>query len=556
MQFDNIIIGSGAGALSAAICLSREGQSVLVLEQHDVPGGWCHSFYLEGHQFSPGVHYIGMLNEGGSTRELYEGLGVANDLTFFRMRKEAYEHCHIGDEKIDLPSNFHDLYQVLSERFPHEKKGLKKYLELIENVGKQLALIPEMSGFWDHITIPYRTRHLGKYGLFSLKRVINWFIKDPLLQTILNVQSGNHGLPPARASFPVHCAVMDHYAKGGFYPKGGGAAIVKSMTKLIKKNGGEIRTSSSVKQILIEDTGKKNNKRAIGVELESGEQIFAKRIISNADPEVTYRKLVGENHLSKGLIKKLNGTKYSSACLMLFLVVDMDLRKAGIDSGNIWKAAKTNLDEAYDDLLDIDVAKGEKMPSLFISCPTIKDPTSFNGRYHTIEAVTFTNHNAFDAFRTPEKRKSQAYQDLKEAIANKMINAIEEVVPGIREKIVIQELGTPLTNEHYINTTNGCAYGTEKTFKQVGPLSYKPKSEIENLYLCGASILSHGVAGATFSGVQTAAEILGCKQKDLIQPIEGQRLKVYDAEDDNDYPEEILAKMKVRKSRAKVESAS
>ena len=93
MNPDTIIIGSGAGGLSAALCLARAGKKVLVLEQHYVPGGWCHSFFLNGHRFSPGVHYIGMMGEGESTRELYEGLGIANDLVFFRMNPAAYEHC-------------------------------------------------------------------------------------------------------------------------------------------------------------------------------------------------------------------------------------------------------------------------------------------------------------------------------------------------------------------------------------------------------------------------------------------------------------------------------
>ena len=234
MELDTIIIGSGAGGLSAAICLARAGQKVLVLEQHYVPGGWCHSFYLNGYRFTPGVHYIGLVDKGESTNELYSGLGIANDIVFYKMNSKAYEHCWIGDEKIHLPANFEELKETLSERFPHEKKNIAKYLKTVQLVSRELHLIPKMSGFWDNITIPFRTRHLGKYGLFSLKKVIDWHIKDPLLKKVLNIQCGDHGLPPGKASFPLHCAVMDHYFSGGFYPMGGGSAIVKAMTNSIK----------------------------------------------------------------------------------------------------------------------------------------------------------------------------------------------------------------------------------------------------------------------------------------------------------------------------------
>ncbi|MGB0886660.1 MAG: phytoene desaturase family protein [Vicingaceae bacterium] len=546
MELDTIIIGSGAGGLSAAICLARAGQKVLVLEQHYVPGGWCHSFYLNGYRFTPGVHYIGLLDKGESTNDLYSGLGIANDLAFYKMNAKAYEHCWIGDERVHLPANFDELIETLSERFPHEKKNIRKYLNTVKRVSRELQLIPKMSGFWDNITIPFRTRYLGKYGLFSLKKVLNWHIKDPLLKNVLNIQCGDHGLPPEKASFPLHCAVMDHYFSGGFYPMGGGSAIVKAMTNAIKKHGGEIKTAQGVKRILLAE-GKR--KKAIGVELDNGEQIFAKRIISNADPSKTYLDMVGSENLSKKLLKRLGETKYSCTSLMLFLTVDMDVKKAGLDSGNIWMTTNKDPDLVYKELMNPDLLSGDEFPGLFVSCTTLKDPISFDGRYHTIEAITYINHESFNKFKTEGEKKSKEYLNFKAQLTEKMVKTVEKVVPGIRDKIVQKELGTPITNEHFINSTNGCVYGTEKNLKQIGPFSFKAKSEIENLYLCGASILSHGVAGASYSGVQTAAEILNCKQDDLLQPDESQNIRIYDAENDSKYPDWMLKKMEVKRNR-------
>ena len=545
-SYDTIIVGSGVGGLASGICLARAGQSVLVLEQHDVPGGWCHSFYLNGYRFTPGVHYVGLMDKGQSTSELYEGLGIANDIGFYRMNPKGFEHCWVGDERFDYPANFEDFKAALIARFPHEKKGIIKYLTLVRNVGRQLQLIPKIKGLWQQITIPFRTKHMGKYSPFSLKRVINWHVKDPLLQTILNIQFGDHGLPPAKASFIMHAAIMDHYAEGGFYPMGGGGALVKAMTNKIKAYGGKVKTSTPVKRILLEGNKKK---RAVGVELDSGEQVFAKRIISNADLAITYLDLIGKENLSNKLLKKLNKTKYSCTSLMLFLTVDMDVKKAGLDSGNIWLVPNKDLDDIYNDMQKVDILEGEEFSGMFISCTSLKDPISFDGRYHTIEAITYINYDAFTQFKDEDEERSPAYLAFKEQIINKFLRSLEKVVPGITNNIVHRDLGTPITNEYYINTTRGNVYGTEKSLKHIGPFAYKSKTEIENMYMCGASIVSHGVAGASYSGVQTAAAILGCRQDDLIKPDETQHLRIFEAEDDSNYPEWMLKKMEVKKAR-------
>lgn len=539
-EFDSIIIGSGAGGLATALCLSRAGQKVLVLEQHSVPGGWCHSFTLNSQRFSPGVHYIGLLEEGQSTNALYKGLGVANDIVFFRMNSSSYDHCIINGQKFHFPAGIENLKESLIGYFPEEEKNIKEYLGLVKKVSDELQLIPKLKGFWQNITVPFRTKHFGKFALFSLKRVVNWHVKDAILKAVLNAQCGDHGLPPGRASFPVHCSVMNHYFEGGFYPMGGGGAIVKAMTTKIKSYGGSIRTQQAVSKILIE------NQKAFGVELATGERLFAKNIISNADPTTTYHKLIGKEKISKKLNKKLDKTKYSVTSLILFLTLDMDVTKYGIDSGNIWNFKDEHIDDHFETLMKGDVTEGEEFPAFFMSCTTIKDPVSFNGRYHNFEVVTYVDYDSFSAF-DGEDYHCPEYSLFKDKIIQKFLNSVEKIIPEARQHIVQAELGTPKTNQFYINSTRGNVYGTEKTLNQVGPFSYKNKTEFEHLFLCGASTLSHGITGATYSGLATAAIILNCKQDDLLLEDPAQKITIFDAEDPGSWSEFIHKKREDKK---------
>lgn len=535
-KYDSIIIGSGVGGLAAGICLARAGQTVLVLEQHYVPGGWSHSFTIGGQRFSPGVHYVGQVEKGESTDILYRGLGIANDIVFFRMNPEGYEHCHIGSEIIDLPQGLENLKDKLSARFPAEQRKIREYLTLVNNVNLELQKIPKLKGWWQKITVPFRTKNFGKTALFSVKRVLGWYVKDPLVQAVLNIQCGDHGLPPERACFPVHCAVLSHYFEGGFYPMGGGGGVVKAMTNALKKHKAEIRVKQTVENIIIRDH------KAIGVTLADGSEIFADNIISNADPSITYLKLVGKEHLGKKLLEKLEKTAYSVTSLILFLTVEMDVAAYGMDSGNIWLMRNEDMDGAFGELMQTNVEEGADFPAVFISCTTLKDPVSFNGKYHNFEIVTYINYDNLPHFPDQGDYHTPAYVAFKEKVTDKMLNTLERVLPGVRNHIIQAEVGTPKTNEFYINSTKGNVYGTEKTLRNVGPFAYKVSSGIEGLYLCGASTLSHGVAGATYSGVNAASAILKCNPDELILDDAEQELRIYDAEDPKTWPEWINVK--------------
>lgn len=547
---DNIIIGSGMGGLATALSLLRAGQKVLLFEQHDVPGGWAHSFVREGYKFSPGVHFVGHLHEGGSGRQVYEGLGVANDMVFFRQNPLGYDYNIIGKEHFRMPAGVEALRESLCEHYPHARRGIKNYLRFSQQVFRELYLALEAKTVKDWLLMPWNTRHIGRMGWWKLKTVLDFYLNDPVVKTHFSMQCGNYGLPPKLTPFVVHAVVSNHCMAGTYYPNGSGAGIVKAFTKNIKNLGGELHTSTPVKCILLDE--KSSDKRAIGVELESGEKVFAKRIISNADPHKTYLDLVGKEHLSQKLLKKLNRTTYSVAALNLFLVVEADLRQLGMDSGNVWYSAVPNLDNIYDRFMNPNVLAEEEFPALFISSPTLKDPVSYDGKYHTLEVIAFVSYDSFKQYEnTKYGERNAEYETFKRKIEQKMLRTIERVLPGIQQKVRMIELGTPVTANHYINVTRGNVYGPEKSFSQIGMNNYRHRSEIKNLFLCGAATLSHGLIGAVNSGIGAAATILGCRASELLAFDGDQHLRVYEAEDSRNWPEWLKAKQAVKQRRAR-----
>ena len=503
-KYDSIIIGSGAGGLTTAVALAQARQKVLVCEQHEVPGGWTHSFTLEGYRFSPGVHYIGSLNPGEYLSNVFRGLGISQDLEFMELKPDAYDHIFIGDEQFDIPKGKANYMNRLIERFPDEAHGIRNLFKAIDDIGILARNLPRGK-------IPFSKLNYIKWLWKSGGALINHYVKDPVLRAILLSQSGDHGVPPSKVSSLFTIGIIRHYYTGGFYPKGGAYIIPRAYVRALKRAGGDIKLSTPVNKIIVE------NGQAVGVEVGKGEKLYAKNIISNADPETTFNKMIGAEHLSSKLNRKLNKIKYSTSCLSLYLAVDLDLKSLGYDSGNYWFYNHADLDEIYTKGMG-DSAAYNDPDSMFMTITTLKDPSKMHNGKHTIEAFSFTNHIAFDKWKDEKVgERSPDYYQFKDEIANRLLNYLEKRVPGIKKSVVFKDLGTPLTNAHYINSFNGNIYGTAKIKKQMGPFGFNTNTEINNLYLCGASTLSHGVAGVIGTGLRAAATILNCKTKDLLK---------------------------------------
>ncbi len=514
MDSDTVVIGSGVGGLSAAVALARAGQRVLVLEQHYLPGGWSHSFTREGYTFSPGVHYVGELEQGANLRRFFEGLGLGRRLRFRELAPEGYDHILVGGERYDVPKGRERHVERMKQRFPRLAGALGRYFDTTRSLVSDLDRVASLLRFPAVVTVPFRAPTLTRWGFARLSSLLDGAgIDDPLARAFLSGRCGNHGLAPEDASLAAHAMMIAHYMEGAYYPCGGAKRIPAAFLRELRAHGGDIRVRTRVTRILIE------RGRAVGVELESGERISARAVVSNADAALTYETLVPEPYARRQRRRALR-LRPSVSSISLFAAVDLDLAALGYDSGNYWWYRHDDVAGVYRRL---ERGIPTEIEGLFIAISSLKEPELARGGHHTLEMFTFVPYGAFARWRgSATGARSESYQAFKRELIERMLRAAENVIPGIRRHVAFCELGTPLTNDFYCASWRGSCYGIAKTPGQVGPFSFSTRSPVPGLFLCGASTLSHGIAGACFSGLVAARDVLGLEDPmELLAPPDG-----------------------------------
>lgn len=500
--WDDLIIGSGMGGMTAAALLSETGRRVLVLEQHYVPGGFTHAFPRKGYVWDVGVHAIGDVTRHSLTGRLLRSL--TRDRLEWASLGPVYDEFFFPDGlHIEFPDTPQQFRANLIEAFPDEVEAIDRYLELVREVAATIK------GYFISRAVPRRlvppvqwllARKAQGFLDQTVEEVVHGLTDNPRLRTLFTAQWGYYGTVPSRASFAVQAMVSRHYAHGAYYPVGGSGNIARCLLSTVAENGGWTRILADVEEILI-DKGK-----AVGVRLVGGEVIEARRVISAVGVGATVKRLLPPSETQQAWAVEAAELSPGPAHVCLYIGFKGDIRKAGASAANKWFYRTWS---AEDDTWHVE--PGGPMgqaPVLYCSFPSLKDPEHDPGEElrHTGEVVTFVPWKTFAAWQGSEwGRRGDAYESFKEALQDSLLRQFLEHMPKLEDMIDYVELSTPASTDHFVRPQAGSIYGLEPTPERFRSRSLEPRSPIRNLYFAGSEVGMVGVMGAMLGGLLAAA---------------------------------------------------
>ena len=130
-DWDLICVGSGITGLSFACEVQRlhPGLRVLVLEKHNVAGGYASEFQRPklGARFDCSLHKLSGMGPQGNLRRTLQAMGIEGELDI-HMEEVLFE-ASLPDRRIVVPTDPVRAQEVLARAFPAEAAGLAAYFE-------------------------------------------------------------------------------------------------------------------------------------------------------------------------------------------------------------------------------------------------------------------------------------------------------------------------------------------------------------------------------------------------------------------------------------------
>ncbi len=459
-DYDDLVIGAGMAGLTIAAQLAADGRRVLVVEAHDTPGGYAHTFGVGAYRFCAQVHYIFNCGEGEAVHALLVRLGLEREVEFHRLDPEGFDHIVVAGERYRVCNGLEKYRDRLIVRFPDDARALRRYFDTIAAIGREMDALPKPLTWRDYATAPLRFPHLLRYQKWTLQRLYDHLGLPARLQTVLAGQAGDYLLPPDEVSLLLHVALVRGYDRGAYYPVKHFQHLVGSIAGFIARQPGcAILLNTEVQRIEVA------RGRVTGVHARDGRVLTAARYISNVDPQRT-AQLIGHAHIPAAYRARLR-YPYSSGNITLYLGVrGLDLREHGFGSWNVWHYPSDDINAIYRRQLE---QQDYRDPWLFMSTPTLHSdaPGLCPPGDQILELATSAPHAPWRHLRDTDRRR---YNLEKKRVRDRLVEIVEQrYVPGLSKHLAIRVMGTPATNERFCNAPAGNAYGVALTPSFVGP---------------------------------------------------------------------------------------
>ncbi|MBI3670104.1 MAG: NAD(P)/FAD-dependent oxidoreductase [Acidobacteria bacterium] len=521
------IIGGGHNALVTAFYLARAGHKPVVLERRGAVGGAAITDeFHSGFRCSTLAHTTGPLRPD-----------VARE-----MQLEQFDlHMIYPEPRVFAPSPdgralllFSAPAKSAAEIAKFSAEDAENYVEFHNVLGRMAAVLsqammftppsidhPSADDVWNLLKTGRGFRSLGKKDMFRLLRwgpmavadlVSEWFETELLRATLAARGIFGTALGPwsagSAAVFLVRAAADGDPAGPASFPRGGLGALTKAMAAAATRAGAEIRTGAEVAQILVKDGA------VAGVVLSTGEEVAAKTVISGADPQRTFLKLMDPVHLEPDFLGKMQ--HYRS----LGTTAKVNLALGGLPSFTAlqgaaaggWGANRAMMGRIHIgpeiDYLEraFDVSKyGDFSPHpyLDVTIPSLSDPSLAPPGKHVMSIY---------AQYAPFRLKHGAWPSQRAALGEAVVKTLAAYAPNLPELILDDVVITPHDLEETYGLTGGHIFHGELALDQL--FTMRPlldwaryRTPLRGLYLCGSGTHpGNGLTGA--SGANAAREIL------------------------------------------------
>jgi all-trans-retinol 13,14-reductase len=516
--FDAIVIGSGAGGLTSAALLALEGQRVLVLERHAVPGGCLQVFKRNGYEWDVGLHYMGEVHRpnSGLARLFHK---VTRGRLAWAPMPEIYNRIVIEDRSYDYHAGVEAFKARMKDYFPAEATAIDRYVALVQTANRAAK------GYFGERSLPPSladARHAEVAPAFkaladqTVLQVMRSLTDHAELIAVLCGHFGDYALLPDQASFAVHAMVISHYIDGASYPVGGAARVAETLADTVRSAGGLVLVAAEVRQLLLHE------QRVVGVMMADGHQLEAPVVLSAIGIGQTLRLLPTEGAeavpaAAMALREIVDAMPLSQCYVALNIGIEASNAELGMHPANLWTHPSNDLVGNWQRYATD--PQRTPLPLHFISQPSAKDP-SWPDRYpgrSTIDICSLTDWRVFEPFAgTGWMRRGAEYEALKARMSDEMLAEIYRHYPQVKGRIAHHELATPLSFNHFLNRERGDFMSFAQTPQRFAQRWMRAHAPVDGLFFSGQDVAAAGVSGAMVGAMVACSAVLG---RDLFQSL-------------------------------------